>query len=67
MLDPGEPLLVADLQHVCEIAPNTRQDKRVRAVGLRGNSSTQGILPRSTIQQADSMKNQTSVQLAGLP
>jgi hypothetical protein len=29
MLDPGEPLVVADFQHVRQIVPNTRHDQRV--------------------------------------
>jgi hypothetical protein len=30
MLDPGEPLVIADLQHVRKIVPNARHDQRVR-------------------------------------
>ena len=30
MLDPGEPLVIADLQHVREIVPNARHDQWVR-------------------------------------
>src|SRR5205807_4517798 len=30
MLDPGESLFVADLQHIRQIVPNARHDQRVR-------------------------------------
>src|SRR5215467_15034052 len=29
VLDPGEPLLLADLQHIRQIMPNTRHEQRV--------------------------------------
>src|SRR6516225_2347664 len=34
MLNPGEPLLVADLQHISQIMPNARHDQRVRVGGV---------------------------------
>jgi hypothetical protein len=39
MLDPGEPLLFADLQHVGEVVPHPRHDQRVLLLGAAMTAS----------------------------